>query len=145
MDFLQSLNSHSDNKPKPNGSSWWEDWLSPWTFLKEKVQHLFSVITDFFSKKPKKWSDLFASSSLNSSQKVQHLFFSDNGLFSKSQKSENRKFWTFFIKAFASPKTGVQYHSETNYVKTTTKWSKHIQFWTERFSVKPRHMDLKSQ
>ena len=46
---------------------------------------------------------------------------SDKGLFSKSQKSEKPQILNFFIKAFASPKTGVQYHSETNYVKATTK------------------------
>ena len=45
----------------------------------------------------------------------------------KSQKSDKPQILNFFIKAFASPKPGAQYHSETNYVKATTEWSKHIQ------------------
>ena len=49
---------------------------------------------------------------------------SDKGLFFKKPKKWKSQILNFFIKAFASPKTGVQYHSETNYVKFTTKWSK---------------------
>ena len=44
--------------------------------------------------------------------------------FSKKPKKWKSQILNFFIKAFASPKAGVQYHSETNYVKFTTKWSK---------------------
>ena len=46
---------------------------------------------------------------------------SDKGLFSKSQKSDKTANFELFFKAFASPKPGAQYHSETNYVKTTTE------------------------
>ena len=52
---------------------------------------------------------------------------SDTGLFFKKAKKWKSQILNFFIKAFASPKTGVQYPSETNYVKFTTKWSEHVQ------------------
>ena len=47
---------------------------------------------------------------------------SDKGLFSESQKSDKSQILNFFLKHLRHL---VQVFSETNYVKLTTKWSKH--------------------
>ena len=70
---------------------------------------------------------------------------SDTGLFQKPKSDKIANFRTFSLK-YLRHLTGVQYHSETNYViyYQVIKPCKNTQLKAERFSRKPLRKDPKS-